>query len=86
MYFRPTAFVFCTFAAMPLTALADPASAPASNEQSAATSVHVQPRRNAFMPYSAAEDAVQKGITDFNEKQERVDAEFDKKLRICRGC
>jgi hypothetical protein len=85
MYFRPT-LVFCTVAAMPLMALADPASAPPSKEQSSAENVHVQPRGNTFMPNSAAEDTVQKGITDFNEKQEVLDAEFDKKLRICRGC
>ena len=86
MHFRPTALAFCTFAIMPLTAVADPASAPASKEQSTAESVRVQPRGNTFVPESAAEDAVQKRITDFNEKQESLDAEFDKKLRICRGC
>jgi hypothetical protein len=85
MSFRPTAFVF-TLAAMPLAALADPPSAPASKEPSTAESVHVQPRGNTFMPNTAAEDAVQKGIADFNERQEVQDAEFDKKLRICRGC
>jgi hypothetical protein len=86
MYFRPTAFVF-TLAAMPIAALADPPSVPpASKELSTAESVHVQPRGNTFMPNTAAEDAVQKGIADFNEKQELQDAEFDKKLRICRGC
>jgi len=85
MYFRPT-FVFWTVAAVPLMALADPASNPVSKEQSAAEDVHVQPRGPTFMPNSTAEGAVQKGITDFNEKQEVLDAEFDKKLRICRGC
>jgi hypothetical protein len=85
MYLRPT-LVFCTVAAMPLMALADPASNPVSKEQSAAEDVHVQPRGTTFMPNSAAEGAVQKGITDFNEKQGLLDAEFDKKLKICRDC
>jgi hypothetical protein len=46
----------------------------------------VQPRGNEFMPNSVAEDALQKRITDFNRKLEGLDADLDKKLKICRGC
>lgn len=75
-----------SFAAIPLTALADPLPAPSPKAPSPAESVHVQPRGNAFMPNSVAEDALQKRITDFNQKQEGLDADLDKRLKICRGC
>jgi hypothetical protein len=74
-----------SFAAIPLTALADPVPAP-PKAPSTAESVQVQPRGNAFMPNSPAEDTLQKRITDFNRKQEGLDADLDKKLKICRGC
>ncbi|WP_354106766.1 hypothetical protein [Bradyrhizobium sp. LB14.3] len=51
-----------------------------------AESVHVQPRGSTFMPNSIAEDTLQRRITDFNQKQQGLDAELDKKLKICRGC
>ena len=85
MHYRTSALIL-SFAAIPLTAMADPASVPSSREQSVAESVHVQPRANTFMPNSQAEDVVQKRITDFNQKQENLETEFDRKLRICRGC
>ncbi|MCP3402749.1 MULTISPECIES: hypothetical protein [unclassified Bradyrhizobium] len=75
-----------SFAAIPLTALAEPVSTPSSKAPSAAENVHVQPRGKEFMPNSIAEDDLQKRITDFNQKQEGLDAELDKKLKICRGC
>ena len=75
-----------SFAAMPLTALADPIAAPSPKAPCAAQSVQVQPRGNEFMPNSLAEDALQKRITDFNRAQEGLDANLDKKLKICRGC
>jgi hypothetical protein len=75
-----------SFAAIPLTALADPAPAPSPKASSPAESVQVQPRGSEFMPNSLAEDAVQKRITDFNRKLEDLDADLDKKLKICRGC
>ncbi|WP_354213004.1 hypothetical protein [Bradyrhizobium sp. JR3.12] len=46
----------------------------------------MQPRSDEFMPNSTAEDAVQRRIADFNRKQEGLDADLDKKLKICRGC
>jgi hypothetical protein len=75
-----------SFAAIPLTALADPLPTQSPKAPSTAESVHVQPRGDAFMPNSAVEDALQKRITDFNQKQEGLDAVLDKKLKICRGC
>lgn len=75
-----------SFAAIPLAALADPAPAPSPKAPSPAESVQVQPRGSEFMPNSLAEDAVQKRITDFNRKLEGLDADLDKRLKICRGC
>ena len=75
-----------SFAAIPLAALADPVAAPSPEEPSTVESVHVQPRGRTFMPNSLAEEALQKRIGDFNRKQEELDAELDRKLKICRGC
>ena len=75
-----------SFAAIPLTALADPLPTQSPKASSTTESVQVQPRGNAFMPNSLAEDALQKRITDFNRKQEGLDADLDRKLKICRGC
>lgn len=75
-----------SIAAIPLTALADPAAPPSPKEPSGIESVHVQPRGRTFMSNSLAEEALQKRISDFNRKQEELDAELDKKLKICRGC
>ncbi|MBR0738989.1 hypothetical protein JQ581_18805 [Bradyrhizobium liaoningense] len=75
-----------SLAAIPLSALADPVPAPSPKAPSTAESVHVQPRGSAFMPNSPVEDELQKRITDFNRKQEELDADLDKKLKICRGC
>ncbi|CCE10681.1 exported hypothetical protein [Bradyrhizobium sp. STM 3843] len=86
MHFRPWPLVLLSFLSIPPAALADPAAPPPSREQSAVDGVHVQPRRDTFMPNSAAEDELQRRITDFNQKQGGVEAEFDRKLRICRGC
>ena len=41
---------------------------------------------NTFAPRSAEEAAVQNRITIYNATQEALDASFDKKLSICRGC
>jgi hypothetical protein len=85
MHFRSSLLI--SFAAIPLSALADPVSTPPSSvEPGMAESVHVQPRGSAFMPNSKAVDALQRRITDFNQKQQDLDAELDKKLKICRGC
>lgn len=75
-----------SLAAIPVTALADPIAAPSPKEPSAVENVHVQPRGRTFMLNSLAEEALQKRISDFNRKQEELDAELDKKLKICRGC
>ncbi|MET4115457.1 hypothetical protein ABIB85_001855 [Bradyrhizobium sp. JR1.5] len=84
MQFRSS--LILSFAAIPLTALADPLPAPSPKAPSPAESVQVQPRSDEFMPNSTAEDAVQRRIADFNRKQEGLDADLDKKLKICRGC
>ena len=80
-------FVFYSVAILPLTAVAQtPTPTPSPKPQVVDETVRVQPRGNDFMPNSAEEGAVQKRITDFNSSQEHLDASFDKKLRICRGC
>ena len=79
--------IFYAFAIMPLTAMAEtPAAPPPQKAEGEADSVRVQPRGNDFTRNSAEEDAVQKRITIFNSTQENLDASFDEKLRICRGC
>ena len=75
-----------SIAAIPLTALADPIVPPSRKEPTRVESVHVQPRGPTFMSNSLTEEALQKRISDFNRQQEELDAEFDKKLKICRGC
>jgi len=72
----------------PLSAMAEPASAPPPVAGAGvAESVHVQPRGETFAPNSAEVDAVQKSITIFNATQGVLDVWFDrKKLTICRGC
>ena len=58
-----------------------PAAAPG-----AAARVHEQPRGSAFAPKSAEDEAVQRSITLFNEKQKLLDASFNRRLTICRRC
>jgi hypothetical protein len=71
----------------PLAAMAEPPSVtPPGAGVGVAESVHVQPRGSTFAPNSAEVDAVQKRITIFNAKQRLLDAWFDRKLTICRGC
>jgi hypothetical protein len=80
-------FVFYLVAILPLTAMAQtPVATPSPKPQAVDEAVRVQPRGNDFMPNSSREDAVQKRITDFNSSQENMDASFDRKLHICRGC
>jgi hypothetical protein len=79
--------VFYAIAILPLTAVAQtPSVTPSPKPQNVDETVRVQPRRNDFMPNSPEEGAVQKRIMDFNSTQENLDASFDRKLRICRGC
>jgi hypothetical protein len=80
-------FVFYSVIVLPLTAMAQtPVATPSPKPQAVDETVRVQPRGNDFMPNSSKEDAVQKRITDFNSTQENLDASFDRKLHICRGC
>jgi hypothetical protein len=71
----------------PLAAMAEPSSVPPPGAGvGVAESVHVQPRGSTFAPNSAEDDAVQKRITIFNVTQRLLDAWFNRKLTICRGC
>jgi hypothetical protein len=71
----------------PLAAMAEPSSVPPPGAGvGVAESVHVQPRGSTFAPNSAEDDAVQKRITIFNATQRLLDAWFNRKLTICRGC
>ena len=77
--------VLLAFTVTPLAAMAEPLSVTPPGA-SVAESVHVQPRGSTFAPNSAEEDAVQKRVTIFNARQRLLDARFDRKLTICRGC
>jgi hypothetical protein len=79
--------VLLAFTVTPLAAMAEPLSVtPPGADVGVAESVHVQPRGSTFAPNSAEEDAVQKRITIFNARQRLLEAWFDRKLTICRGC
>ena len=81
----PRAVVLLAFL-IAVTAGADPLPAPPAPKPSPADAVRVQPRGSGFDPNSVEEEALQERIKTFNEKQDRQDAEIDRKLRICRGC
>jgi hypothetical protein len=81
----PAALLFASATAT-MGALADdsrqlPAAPPFATED-----VHVQPRRPGFAPHSSEVEDLQRRITDFNAKQQFLDAMFDRKLNICRRC
>jgi len=87
MHLFPRVAVFCVFSILPLDVVAEPVSDMSQPKSAIAVeNVHVQPRGRGASPNSEDEDAVQTRITIFNEKQRLLDAEFDRKLRICRGC
>jgi hypothetical protein len=48
--------------------------------------VRVQPHRPTFTANSVEYDAVQRGLSRFNATQAAQDAEFDRRLTICRRC
>jgi hypothetical protein len=81
----PRAVVLLAFL-IAVTAGADPLPAPPAPKPSPADAVRVQPRGSGLDPNSVEEEALQERIKTFNEKQDRQDAEIDRKLRICRGC
>jgi hypothetical protein len=79
--------VLLAFTVTPLAAMAEPPSVPPPGAGVAvAENVHVQPRGSTFAPNSAEVEAVQRRITMFNATQRLLDAWFDRKLTICRGC
>jgi hypothetical protein len=47
---------------------------------------HLQPRAQQFAPRSAAEQAEQAVMSNFDAQQQKLDEELDKQLNICRGC
>ena len=84
--FLPVAALLA-FAVTPNAAIAEPALVPPLTDSTETPeSVHVQPRGRAFAPKSAEDEAVQKQLTVANERQRRLDANFDRKLTICRRC
>src|SRR5712664_4846447 len=79
--------VLLAFTVAPLAAMAEQHSVPPPGAGvGVAESVHVQPRGSTFAPNSAEAGAVQQRITIFNATQRLLDAWFDRKLTICRGC
>jgi len=47
---------------------------------------HLQPRSQPLPPGSAAEQAEQRQMSNFDAEQQKLDEELDKHLNICRGC
>ena len=81
------ATIVSIFAVISTTPMADPLSGQqAAASPGAAESVRVQPRGGGFAPNSAEDEAVQRRITHFNEKQRLLDASFNRRLIICRRC
>jgi hypothetical protein len=84
------AAVICAFVVISLAAEAEPPSATAPPNAPGATesagTAEGAPRASELAPNSAEEAAVQERLTIFNSKQDVLDAEFDRKLKICRGC
>ena len=84
--FFPVA-VLLAFAVTPNAAIAEPDLVPPLTDSTETPeSVHVQPRGRAFAPKSSEDEAVQKQLTIANKRQRRLDANFDRKLTICRRC
>jgi hypothetical protein len=44
----------------------------------------LQPRAGQFSPLSAAEQAEQQKMSEFNAEQQKLDEELDRRLHICR--
>jgi hypothetical protein len=84
------AAVICAFVVISLAAEAEPPSATAPPKAPGATesagTAESAPRASELAPNSVEEAAVQERLTIFNSKQDVLDAEFDRKLKICRGC
>jgi hypothetical protein len=85
---KPTfpAALFFASAVATLGAFADDLKRSPETPLAAPEDVRVQPRRPGFAPHSSEEDDLQRRITDFNAKQQTLDAMFDRKLNICRRC
>jgi hypothetical protein len=85
---KPTfpAALFFASAAATLGAFADDLKSSPAAALAVPEDVRVQPRRPGFAPHSSEDDDLQRKITDFNAKQQELDAMFDRKLNICRRC
>jgi hypothetical protein len=64
-------------------ALAQAIAVPATGVPSAPIG-HLQPRAQPFSSFSAAEQAEQQKMSNFDAEQQKLDEELDKRLNICR--
>jgi len=64
--------------------IAQPISDPATTVFGNAPVGHLQPRAQPFSPQSSADQDEQRKMSKFDEEQQRLDEELDKKLNICR--
>jgi hypothetical protein len=86
MCLAPATALLFTLAGLPITATADSDQQSPKRSSSPFETARVQPRRQDFMPNSAEDNAIQRRLSIFNEKQGLDDLALDKKLKICRGC
>lgn len=47
---------------------------------------HLQPRAQQFSPSASANQAEQQQLSTYDVRQQKLDAQLDKQLNICRGC
>jgi hypothetical protein len=47
---------------------------------------HLQPRAQQYSPTSPASQAVDRQLSTYDVRQQRLDGQLDKQLNICRGC
>ena len=47
---------------------------------------HLQPRAQQFSPTSPANQAVDRQLSTYDARQQKLDEQLDKQLNICRGC
>jgi hypothetical protein len=83
----PSTALFFALAGPPIAATADSGlPSPKKTTSPSVETVHLEPRRQNYMPNSAEDNDIQRRLSIFNEKQGLEDLALDKKLRICRGC
>jgi hypothetical protein len=47
---------------------------------------HLQPRAQQFSPASPANQAVDRQLSTYDARQQKLDEQLDKQPNICRGC